>query len=301
MSRKGRENCFRYLRRLGIPVWGLELSPRGQRLLATLFIEATELEWLDLGGGYFMWMDERIPQAIAAMRNLRTLHLQSPTKRAYDLLTKMQPLLTAVDADFWGYGAHPMDPVVVFAPFKDTLEDMKVSWIFFNNRDSQFPLVTTLAAEQCRGPSLRTLTHCFPNLQGLHYTVGALDRWRSLDYWRSENMASQALVRWPLLTWLSGNIVGLYMLGVRTNVNHLCVASSALVTVDDSRQLRAVLSCVQGLQSLYLKVKVPDFDVSSVARVLAPAKTTLAELMLRLEYHGERNGDLRSQTVSVSS
>ncbi|EKM56937.1 uncharacterized protein PHACADRAFT_254338 [Phanerochaete carnosa HHB-10118-sp] len=266
----------------------------------TVFAQATELEWLDLGRGSVLDEDDRISDAVAAMTKLRVLLIQSPTPTTLKTLKDMQAPLTAVDADFFGYNGRCRDPVVVFSPFKESLETMKVASVHFSKPDVRYHRVTSLTAQDCHNVHLLNMVRCFPNLQDLHLEVGqgAVSSEWFIDSQRSQNLEARAQVVWQSLTRLSGNLVCLYTLALCHSVDHLCVASSMLTPADEER-LSAVLRDLRGLHSLYLKLKAPDFDTATLDRALAPVKATLAELMLRLEYRGRNYREVPAYTNAM--
>lgn len=300
MSRPDRKNCFRYLRWLSISS-RFDTTKQCNEALATIFTQATELEWLDLGRGDVLDQDGCIPCAVAAMTKLRVLVVQNPTPLTLKTLEGMKAPLTTVDADFFSFNGRVKDPVVVFSPFKESLEIMTVSSVHFKSPDVQYHRVATLTAQDCHNVHLPNMVRCFPNLQDLHLEVGLnVVPSHYVASLRSWNLAAQAQAAWQSLTRLSGNIVGLYALGLCCNVDHLCLASSMLASADDER-FSAVLRDLRGLHSLYLKLKVPDFDIASLDRALVPVKGTLAELMLRLDYRGQNYQEVPAHMVSFSS
>lgn len=298
MLRPDRKDCFRYLRWLSIPSGLFDVTQQCNEALATIFTQATEVEWLDLGRGDILAKGDCISDAVAAMSKLRVLCIQNPAPLTLTTLEGMKAPLTTINADFFGFNGQVKDPVVVFSPFKESLEIMIVSSIHFKSQDVQHRRVTSLTARDCHNVHLSNMVRCFPNLQDLHLEVGL--NMVSPHYIASLRSWNLAVAGWQSLTRLSGNMVGLYALGLRCNVDHLCIASSMLTTADGER-LSAVLGDLRGLHSLYLKLKVPDFDIASLDGALAPVKGTLAELMLRLNYRGRNYQEVPAYTVSFSS
>ncbi|GJE86651.1 hypothetical protein PsYK624_027320 [Phanerochaete sordida] len=285
MARKDRKDCYRYLRRLDIP---LSQWITKDKRLGNVFTKATELEWLSLGRGHVLAYDDRICDAVIGLTKLHTLVLNNPSKYTLQVVEKMQAALTTVDADLYDFERRQsQDPVVTFAPFKDSLELMAVISPVFRKKDSQFPRVHSLFANDATNVKLQILTGCFPNLQNLHLSVAinGFSGFTTADTQRAQNQVAQAQVAWPSLRRLSGSVEGLYTLALNCGIDHLSVAST-LLTANDEQRLRLVLSDVRGLQSLYLKLKLPDFNVATLERTLAPVQGTLGELMLRFDYRG---------------
>ena len=90
------------------------------------------------------------------------------------------------------------------------------------------------------------------------------------------------------------------MLGLRCKVNHLGVGESYLKTLNVASQLTTLLSDLRP-SSLNVRLSMPNFDISSLGGVLAPAIDSLTQMIIWLDINGDRWEDPSLRIVSFSS
>lgn len=192
----------------------------------------------------FLDIDKRARHAFAHLTKLHTLQISDPTSRTLKLLKKMQVLLESIDATF----THRVDPVPVFARFKDSLRTMSLTYVESASTKVQYPHVVSVSADLCASMEVEPLVRCFPNLQdlGMHISQEEEDMEdNEIEEIPLSNLASQARGTWPLLHQLSGTPLELYMLGIRCRVDQVNATCEILSLIVDGRRLGAVLADVR--------------------------------------------------------
>jgi hypothetical protein len=277
---------FRYLRELELNTSGRFKNPHAGELIAGVLEHATHLETLRLLHCDYLQLSERIPRAISAMSSLQDLTLISLTDEAYDLLPKLRSPLKRIECSFYhSDGNDPVDPVVLLAPFKGSLQEIKVTWVQFASQAVQYPLVTALYIDDCQFTELKHILRCFPNLQNLSLWMAHedddLDEEEIEDH-RELNLSARAARFWNKLDSLSGSLLSLYMLGVRTKVDHLSLESS-WVEKEEERMFSALLSDLRP-SSIALRARDLGFDLPLLGGILAPVADRLTVLLLHIEF-----------------
>ncbi|GJE88121.1 hypothetical protein PsYK624_042040 [Phanerochaete sordida] len=288
-----KRKCFCYLKHLCLHSFPqLYDQPRFGKVLAALFTRATELETLSLLSCEILEVGQQVGDAFAQMKSLRVLRILDFSDHTRALLARMRTPLVCVDFNLSRLDLDQEDPVPILAPFRDTLRHVKVNWVDFTSAETQFPHVTTLEAELCHPGGLGEIAQCFPGLQNFRMHTAREDGWDDdeAEEIRAHNLQSQAVHTWPSLNSLSGSAVTLYVLGVRCHVAHIDVSCGILVEPVDGERLAVVLADARPTR-LSVHIRAWEFDATSLAQYLLPAKDSLVTLTLRIDFRGEQYED----------
>lgn len=166
--------CFRYLRRLSLHLSRSSEVPGLGKLMAAIFRWSTKLLSLHLGSCDVTEIDERVAPALFKLSKLRSFKLHSPSEQECDLLKTMQAPLTDIEVGFYD-DDEPVDPVPMFANFKDSLEYLGVGNVTFESAEVQYARLIHLRAGYCPHPDLRAMGISFPNLRDLSFHTGDPD------------------------------------------------------------------------------------------------------------------------------
>ncbi|KIP09292.1 hypothetical protein PHLGIDRAFT_12078 [Phlebiopsis gigantea 11061_1 CR5-6] len=279
----------RYLRDLDLRFSGNFKTPDADRLVAGLFEHATSLEILRLAYQSFVPLGERVFRAISTLNSVRTLALRDACDQSYTLLEWMRSPLSSVEMNFYNdWADDPADPVLILARFKDTLQEMHVTWAQFSTSSTSYLNLTTLYVDDCRFAEIEFIYHSFPNLRHLSLWMGQEDDGLDgdeIEAHRNLNLEAQERGRWESLQTLNSSLLSLYMLGLRSRVINLSLDSGYFET-DDTDRLSVMLSDSRP-SSLELRLRVPEFDPTQLGYSLAPVRDTLTSLLLNLEIHKE--------------
>ncbi|EKM56027.1 uncharacterized protein PHACADRAFT_28997 [Phanerochaete carnosa HHB-10118-sp] len=219
----------------------------------------------------FLEIDTSINRTLTNLSRLRTIQLSDATDPAAELLKEMQAPLTGIDASFFDYVDYWFDPVETFARFRHSLRAMSLAFVRFASADIQYPHVVSLSVERCRFEDLEHIVHCFPGLHDLKLHGISFDFMveNDLEEERLSNLASQARRTWSSLHRLSGDVLGLYILGIRCRVDHVSVSCQPLNSTVDGQRLAAILADVRPT-SLDIRLRLPEFKALSLAECLTP-------------------------------
>ncbi|EKM51791.1 uncharacterized protein PHACADRAFT_212408 [Phanerochaete carnosa HHB-10118-sp] len=263
-------------------------------LLADIFTHSTNLEHLDFSTSILLDADDRISPALSALRQLHILKLLNLTKHTVGMLKQMQAPLTKVVVSLVRRDdpsrRTDMDPVPIFARFKDSLRVMSVTFPNFASTEVQYPRVETLNAFRTNR-ELRPLLHCFPNLKNclilVHPHEVSLDDWQ-IEVQRRFNITLPT--SWSSFNRLIGGIETLYMLAVRCKVDHLSVTGPFAFSTGALRKLTSVLDDARPTW-LTLQIKVKENDLPPLGRRLSIAGSSISKMLLRLDFYGPRFAD----------
>lgn len=278
-----------------LPIEWYHIPGLGDQIF-TLFSESIQLEALDLNEVDLSEIDERIPQALAALLKLRTLEFFSPNARTLEMLREMKAPLAHIEGSFLNYN-DPTDPGPLFARYRDTLESLRLEWVQIVNTEVQYPRLTTLSLSYCDFARIQPIIHCFPNVKRLYITMGDDDLFDvGEDPCRLDNLSSQTHAAWTSLEVLSGDIRSLYMLAVCSRVYKVDVWS--LLTSDlDGQRLRMIIPSLHPTK-LTLELQIPEFSTVELETSLATIQELLRHLKLELSVHGETYEDPTLDIVS---
>ena len=293
-------NRFWHLRELELGTSGRFKNPQAGELIADLFIHAKHLRTLRLLHCDYLELSPRVFRALADMTSLRDLTLISLSDEAYDLLPELQSPLMRIECSFYNNDTYdPADPISLLAPFKNSLKEMKVTWVEFASLNVRYLHVTDLYVDDCRFAELRYIFHAFPNLRRLSLWMGQeddeLDAEEVEDH-RAVNTSAHAQSPWKSLCCVCGSLLSLYMLGVRCKVECLSLESS-WVEKEDSSRFIALLSDMQP-SSVSIRLRDSTIDLASLGGLLSPVTGVLSAITLHVDFEDKHWSDPSSGIVS---
>ena len=307
---------FRYLRHLELSGRLLEFEESDLgKAIGCIFQNATHLESLVINDDGLFELDESISIAIASLPRLQKLELSFDNAEATDMMQRMQAPLVEVKIHFdhdYDDGDDVLDgfrdPIVYFAAIKETLEDVCVSGYAQFDRHSeayQYPLVENLDIDVPHiFQPLKPMIEGYPNLRQLSiWTDSEVDFddsafFEFLVEAREGNLNDQETHgSWESLDVLSGELSGLYALGIQCKVEHLDLADARVKGETRCDALKELITDTTP-SSLSLGIVPPEFNLLQLGTMLEPAINTLSSISLNVDFHGEGwvdpNGDLVS-------
>ncbi|THG95029.1 hypothetical protein EW026_g6551 [Hermanssonia centrifuga] len=276
---------FRFLRHLDISVPGRFKTPRKADLLLAMFMYAHQLQQLRIFDCEILDSHYQIPFAIAALTSLKSLTLHLPNDSAYQMLKCMRSDIVKMDICFYRDDEVPQDPVPLLSCLCHSLQELRVTYAHFECAVGQYyPSLRTLVVDDCQFAKVEPLAESFPNASDLSLWMGQEDdnlEVNEIEECRSINQTAQDNVGWDGLDRLRGDILSLYMLGLRCQVYHLDVQSTFL-TSPRSSQLRAVLS--DSRPSMFsVRINAVKFEMSFLPPMLEPVRETLTHLIVYMD------------------
>ncbi|KAI0768453.1 hypothetical protein BD413DRAFT_562195 [Trametes elegans] len=173
--------------------------------------------------------------------SLRYLCFREAGEQASEVLRQMHTPLETLDVDFdrdevpagpWGPVGYYWHPTVLCANFADSLQSLNFTNLAQNEpagTDTVYPKVHTLLLEDDT-PLARPYIRSFPNVKTLH-VYSTREEWHSslhnadmafLSAHRQRNIDNQlSRGTWPTLEVFTGNVIGLFMLGLACHVRRL--------------------------------------------------------------------------------
>lgn len=275
-------------------------DPDAGNLLADLFVHASHLKILRLGSGAYLDLNERIPETLCSLTSLQDLTIFSLKEDQHYVLEELESSLKSVELTFFDDNtATPIDPAPLLAAHKDSLEEVKVCWVEFLTEGIELPRVHTLVMADSPYPELAFIMPTVPNVKKVQiHTMDDLIPQDELEEHRQLNI-TEATRQWTRLEDLQGDIKSLYMLAARCPVDHLSLHSAPLLDAH-AHMLTSVVADSHPAD-IGVALQVPGFNLSTLGERLAPAKETLAALLVRLDMRGARYSDPSAGIVSASS
>lgn len=290
---------FRFLRKLSLQFFVEDEDSELGMLIADFFSHSTELEWLHLDDCLLLEVYEPVLSSMSSLTKLRTLQLENLTDHTEDLIKNIQLPLTKINIDFSG-SEDFFDPISVLSPFKHSLKAVSVDHVNLFTLGVQYPLVTTLHVGYCDGAELEVLEHSFPNLRKLSFEIAQEEgSWTSeeVEVERHSSLSLGAQDSWTSLARLTGNILSLYILGVRCRVEHLDVTPLPMKRPEHCQRLTTMLTDFRP-PNLELALDVAKVDLSQLPGILSPIEESLLKLRLCLKMRGHRYEDPTAKLVS---
>lgn len=295
--------CLRYLQVLKLsPVGTWRRVPRLAELLTELFTKASGLRALYVDDCKIIDFDERVRRAFTTMTGLRMIQIHAHTPDTPDWLEEMQSPIACIDVDFEisDESGDRTDFIPVLEPFRTSLRAVKLKSIPWEEGPGikfpiVFPNVASLEAEIFDlNWQLRTIYHCFPNVQELStYSKDAeglvLDR--EIEDIRLMNGRAQASGFWPSLRLLHGPLTELYMLAIQCAVDEVHTYTPFDTEVRCARLVALITATRPKMLELRLSQLAFDFDLSALAQHLMPARERLVRLELAFGFHGQEYKD----------
>lgn len=306
------ENRFRYLRRLILNVpWrnrnGQTTIP-AKDMLPYIFENASHLEKLRLSDSDILELDKRIPRSISGLKSLEHFSAIIASKTVLKILRRIKSPLARLQLSFDCTDFDQLnDPIEICASAKDTLEELRCSWAYFQKKEPVYPRLKKLYVEHNHLVALEPLLRCYPNLQHLHvfthrevYDLGDQDDWDALHMERSENQVTQKGGSWSSLASLGGTIVYLFILGLQLKVGRLLVETSPN-TDEEAQMLLSVVSDTRP-SSIEFEFDLAEssFDFLETHTLLAPARGELNSLYLHLKHSSDTWADVDSLMVRLA-
>ncbi|GJE88065.1 F-box protein [Phanerochaete sordida] len=296
--------CLRYLQVLKLsPVGKWRRVPRLAQLLAELFTKASALRALYLDDCSIIDFDERVRRAFTTMTGLRMIQIHAHTPDTPDWLEELQSPIACIDVDFElsDESGDRTDFVPVLEPFRTSLRAVKLKSIPWEEGPGikfplVFPNVASLEAEIFDlNWQLRTIYHCFPNVKELStYSKDAdglvLDP--EIEDIRLMNGRAQASGFWPSLRLLEGPLTELYMLAIQCAVDEVHTYTPFDTEVRYARLTALIAATRPKMLELRLSKLAFDFDLSTLAQHLMPARERLNRLELAFGFHGQEYTDI---------
>ncbi|EKM51794.1 uncharacterized protein PHACADRAFT_212410 [Phanerochaete carnosa HHB-10118-sp] len=180
---RDKHKCFHHLRVLILKDAIHHITGAGD-LLVDIFTHSTDLERLKVFTSELIDADDRIPPALSALKQLHTIELFSITEHTIDMLKQIQAPLTTARVSLGRLigpgGRAGIDPISIFARFKDYLRVVDVIHAEFASAGFRYSRVDTLSVIYINN-ELRPLLHCFPNLKNRQLLPMPSLRWRPLN------------------------------------------------------------------------------------------------------------------------
>ncbi|PSR97464.1 hypothetical protein PHLCEN_2v4312 [Hermanssonia centrifuga] len=294
---------FQFLRHLDISVHGRFKTDRKAFLLLVLFTYAHQLQRLRIFDCEILDSHCQIPFAIAALTSLKSLTLHLPNDSAYQMLKCMRSNIVKISICFYRDDVAPQNPVPLLSYLCHSLQELRVTYVHFEGAVEQcYPSLRTLVVDDCQFANVEPLAKSFPNVFDLSVWMGQEDddlEVNEIEECRSINQTAQDTIGWDGLDQLRGDILSLYMLGLRCQVYHLDVQSTFL-TSSRSSQLRAILSDSRP-STFSVRIKAKRFEMSFLPPILEPVRETLTHLIVYMDLSdsaGEPDGMLATSLQS---
>lgn len=237
---------FCYLRDLYLDLdFFPETSDRSGALLATVLLQAQQLENLTMDHSAVLEHFPEVVGAIAELTKLKSLSMSDADYLDQDKLHNMLFLLKSElrilfcifhDCDEINGPYSPVDALEGVAPH---LEELYVTYAYFlSSRGPVYPRLKKLSAgEGSEMVDCSVLVRAFPNLVYLSMAEYMTSTFMTEEEQRLENIEAQETLRWQHLSYVEGTLISLYVLALQCPITTL-----KLCWIEDGDFLPAVLN-----------------------------------------------------------
>lgn len=281
-----------YLRTLKVDCWG-DIPPLdNEDLFATFFRKAKLLKDLTIYGADMLFKDERVPCAISALTNLRSLSVHDYMLEPYEkMITSIQSPLVKLHA-VGNDSSEFQDPFHLYQHLAKTLESLRVEHVYFESAaylDVQFLKVTSLRIEEGSAEcGIGDLYDAFPNLRELTVflgnTISDPEEIEIIDEDRAKNLNEQeaGVPIWETLDRVTGEVLSIYELAIQSKIRWLTLEETNIrETSRGERFIRAILTDSQP-SALTFEIDVYEVPLPRLGNLMAPALATLTAMDLKL-------------------
>ncbi|KAF7791016.1 hypothetical protein EIP86_001975 [Pleurotus ostreatoroseus] len=272
-------SSLRYLRFIGND------TPAEVDIIANILRRATNLRVLDISICDALKGREDIAEAIISLSKLEGLTFTHEAPGVcHTILERLQAPLAYLTLEVEDNG-KPQLPLL--SNFQDTLEDIYLQYTDLTDVSFSCHKLTQLFLHHCSDPRLSVLMNTFPNLEVLSLNSG----YNSTPYGRPEheelrqnNIAFQAHKQWHSLTSLTVDELGVYMLGLQTEVDSVILP--APLTYWDDEDWGWLNRSLKSLRPRHLRLTCSR-KTTGLARALCVGLERLDRLDLDVSVDGD--------------
>lgn len=198
-------------------------------LLAKVLSEAQDLRTMTIHNiNQLFLLENGLSDALSGLKGITELNLLWPSFPVFQAIEKMESPVKRLNVDFYAYNRQLVNPLPRIANFRSNLEEVSLSFVKFPptfdlEKDSVFPKVLKLYIKHSPLTPLDPLVRSFPNVRSLtifmfHHPDILSDK--ETNQRRESNRTTQLRQSWSDLHHFEGDLLSLYILGLRDMIVH---------------------------------------------------------------------------------